>query len=482
MDKIKQVLQQKFGYDELRPGQDRIIEAVLSKKDVTAILPTGMGKSLCYQLPAYILGGTVLIISPLVSLMQDQVEQLKRMGEKRVVALNSFLSFHEKKYILSNLSAFRFVFTSPEMILQPAVKERLSKLDLSLIVADEAHCISQWGFDFRPDYLRIGDWLQSFNRPPVLALTATATEKVVDDIHRYLQMKNPFTYTHSLDRPNLHYAIVHMDNQDEKTGWLVTHTKKYQGPGIIYTQSRQRSEELSALLNENGVRCGFYHAGMEQEDRVFIQQQFLSGDLKWVCATNAFGMGVHKDDIRQVIHEHLPSSPANYIQEVGRAGRDGENAVAILLYTEGDADRTRFIVNEEIPTKLFVDMIMEKRTNGKNPANLVDEGSMTETEFRVLSYWLERTDPNDTVRIIEGLRFEKNRDINDMLKLIEANRCIRSKILEYFGQELVESEKPTECCSVCGLDLEHLIANNEEETESMALSDWEERVRKLFPI
>lgn len=482
MDKLKHVLKERFGYDELREGQEEIIQAVLAGRDVAAILPTGMGKSLCYQLPGYLLEGTVLIISPLLSLMQDQVEQLKRMGEKKVVALNSFLSYQDKQRILFNLSSYRFVFTSPEMILQPIVRDRLAKTKLSLIVADEAHCISQWGFDFRPDYLRISDWLKSFQRPPVLALTATATSKVVQDIHYYLQMDEPFIHIHSLDRPNIRYVIEKLENQDQKTEWLISHTKTYEGPGIIYTQSRQRAEGLSAILNENGTRSGFYHAGMEQEDRVFVQQQFLSGELKWVCATNAFGMGIHKGDIRQVIHDHLPATPANYIQEVGRAGRNGDDAVAFLLYTGGDEDRTRFVVNEDIPIKHFIEMIIEKKSNGENPARLVEDGFMNETDFRVLTYWLERTNPLETFQIVERLRMEKNRQIQDMLKLIEDTSCLRGKILAYFGQELDQTKKPANCCSVCGVDLGSLLSPKNEELTTASFSAWEERLGQLFPI
>lgn len=482
MEKLQSVLKEKFGYEELRPGQDEIIQAVLSGKDVAAILPTGMGKSLCYQLPAYMLGGTVLIISPLLSLMQDQVEQLKRMGEKRVVALNSFLSYRDKQRIVSNLSSYRFVFTSPEMINQPNIRERLAKMKLSLIVADEAHCISQWGFDFRPDYLRISDWLKTFERPPVLALTATATKKVVQDIQHYLQMKHPFIHIHSLDRPNIRYIIKQLEDLDEKNEWLINHTASYAGPGIIYTQSRQRSEALSSLLNDNGIRSGVYHAGMEQEDRVFVQQQFLSGEIHWVCATNAFGMGIHKDNIRQVIHEHLPATPANYIQEVGRAGRDGNDAAAILLYSEGDSDRTRFVVNEEIPTKLYIDMILEKKINGENPARLVEDGVMKETDYRVLSYWLERTDPEETIHMMERLRMDKDRQIQDMVKLIDNSTCIREKILFYFGQKLDPQHRPSNCCSVCGAEIEEFLSLNDHELPSTTIATWEDRIHQLFPI
>ena len=242
---LQQKLTEYFGYHSFRTGQREVIERLLQGRDVIALLPTGMGKSLCYQLPGYLFDKPVLIVSPLLSLMQDQVDQLKQLGEKRVIALNSFLTPGQKKYALHYLHEYRFIFTSPEMLTQPQVRERLSKIEFSLIVADEAHCISQWGFGFRPDYLRIGEVLQA-NRPPLLALSATATSTVLEDIKAYLHMQEPFMFIGNVDRPNISIAQKTFVAKEEKFQWILQHVKRSAGPGIIYTGSRKKAEHLAS--------------------------------------------------------------------------------------------------------------------------------------------------------------------------------------------------------------------------------------------
>lgn len=332
---LDDLLYSTYGFSSFRPGQREIIERVLAGDDVIALLPTGMGKSICYQLPAKLLPGSVLIVSPLLSLMQDQVAQLKKMGEKSVVAINSFLKPEDKEKIWSSLSSYKFIFISPEMLVQPFVKRQLQQLRISLLVADEAHCISQWGFDFRPDYLRISEILPTLKFPQVLALTATATDKVTEEIKKYLELKQPYIYSHPMDRKNIVYDIKKFEDSREKLDFLKDFIRKFNGPGIIYAGTRKKSQELSMLLTEQGISSAFYHGGMEHQDRVFVQQQFQNGELQWICSTNAFGMGVHIPNIRHVIHFQLPTSIEGYVQEVGRAGRDGQPALATLLYAQG---------------------------------------------------------------------------------------------------------------------------------------------------
>lgn len=289
---LKRILLDRFGYENFRPGQEEVIRHVLNGRDTIAILPTGMGKSLCYQLPGSIMEGSVLIISPLVSLMEDQAMRMRQSGEKRVIALNSFLPYNERQRIIGQLQNYKFIFISPEMLSQDSFGRQLNKVQISLIVVDEAHCISQWGFDFRPDYLRIGDFLKQMGGPTLLALTATADEKVLNDIQQYLQMEMPIVQRHSLDRPNISYSIREVNSAFEKTAWIKDRVTQTAGPGIIYASSRKRADELAIELQMEGVAVQSYHAGKEQDDRSIIQEQFLTGDLEWICATNAFGIGI----------------------------------------------------------------------------------------------------------------------------------------------------------------------------------------------
>lgn len=475
---LQHALKQYFGYDAFRPGQQEIIENILAGNDVVAILPTGMGKSLCYQLPGYLFEKPVLIVSPLLSLMQDQVDQLKQMGEKRVVALNSFLSPEQKRYALHYLHEYRFIFVSPEMLLQPQVKARIAEMDLSLIVADEAHCISQWGFDFRPDYLRIGEIFAHSNRPPILALSATATESVLQDIQHYLNMTTPFHYMHSVNRENIQLAKILFSHKEEKIEWILDHVQKTAGPGIIYTQSRAKAEAISLQLLQQNISAAAYHAGKEAQDRQFIQQQFLTGQLEWIVATNAFGMGVHKDDVRQVIHETMPATLSNYMQEIGRAGRDGKSAVAILLYSDGDEQFAKFIASEDLPKDVHINRFMETVVSGEQPQSLVERGEMSEVVFRVLSYWLARDSAQDVKIRMANLQMKKFEEVQLVLKLIEQPECMRRQVVQYFGQQLNEQQE--QCCTNCGIELSNLVQIRDESKATAKMTNWQHRLEKLL--
>lgn len=475
---LEQTLAKYFGYATFRPGQKEVIEAILSGKDVIALLPTGMGKSLCYQLPAYLLQKPVLIVSPLLSLMQDQVEQLKRFGEKRVVALNSFLTVEEKRYALHFLEQYRFIFTSPEMLLQQQVQEKLANMTLSLIVVDEAHCISQWGFDFRPDYLRIGDWFSQGNRPPVLALSATATEKVVKDIHATLSLHAPFEFMYNVDRPNIHLGRVLFEDRGDKAKWIVEHVKKTAGPGILYLSSRKRAEQYCELFMQAGLRAAAYHAGYSAEDRQFIQQQFIDGELDWIVATNAFGMGINKGDIRQVIHETMPANVANYMQEIGRAGRDGKPALAILLYSDGDEELAKFVVTGDLPSSSHVDRYQELVLQRIAPSQMLKNGELSETAFRVLDYWLHQ-EPEERVKArLRHFALEKYQAVDEMLKIIKTKDCLREQLVGYFGQKL--KKKPENCCENCGIHYDEINTVRMKEEKKVEMMAWESRLKQLL--
>ncbi len=473
---LDELLLTTYGFQSFRPGQREVISRILEGEDVIALLPTGMGKSMCYQLPAQRLSGSVLIVSPLLSLMQDQVAQLKKMGEKSVVAINSFLKPDEREKIWNNLSSYRFIFISPEMLVQPFVKQQLKGIKISLLVADEAHCISQWGFDFRPDYLRIAEILPVLNNPQVLALTATATKKVTDEIQAYLNLDKPYIYTHPMDRKNIAYDIKRFENPRDKIEWLTTFVQQFEGPGIIYAGTRKKSQEITAQLLEMGLSASYYHGGMEHQDRIFVQQQFQNGELDWVCSTNAFGMGVHIANIRHVVHFQLPTSIEGYVQEVGRAGRDGHDALATLLYATGDEMLMESLVMDELPTRHEIEQMAE---NSRDSKRLVDDGIVRETAYRVLTYWLSQLAVDETIARIESIRQEKIKQIDKMKQLVNLSSCIRQYIVGCFDQR-VES-KPSNCCVNDGINYE-VFEKKKQKYQKRELDDWVNRLNALLPM
>ncbi|MFL0504394.1 RecQ family ATP-dependent DNA helicase [Ureibacillus sp. 179-F W5.1 NHS] len=475
---LEKVLQHHFGYTSFRPGQKEVIEQIVKGKDVIALLPTGMGKSLCYQLPGYIFNKPVLIISPLLSLMQDQVDQIKQLKEKRVVALNSFLNATQKKVTIQHLHQYRFIFISPEMLLQPQVQQKLNSMELSLIVVDEAHCISQWGFDFRPDYLRIGEVMDKANRPPILALSATATQKVLGDIESYLKMNEPFTFIHTVDRPNIHMGRVLFQNREEKLDWILEHVLETAGPGIIYTQSRSKTESISERLLQMGISTAAYHGGKDTLDRQFIQQQFIDGSLEWIVATNAFGMGVHKQNVRQIIHESIPSNVANYMQEIGRAGRDGKDALAILLFADGDDEFAKFVGIDDFPNEVHVDLYLEYRRRNESPSTMIQNGEISETAYRVLDYWMHQIHPNEVKHQLLTMKTDKIRAVEEVVNLIRTKSCMREKLVHYFGQNLME--KPSDCCECCGLDYHNIIQKRESFEQDETAVSWKKRLETIL--
>jgi ATP-dependent DNA helicase RecQ len=479
-----------FGYSEFRQGQEEVIQSVLEGRDTIAMLPTGTGKSLCYQLPAYITGGTVVVVSPLLSLMQDQVEHMKVMGEKRAVALNSFLDFKEKNYILRNLNLFRFIFISPEMLMAPKVMERLQTLSISLFVVDEAHCISQWGHDFRPDYQRLGEVRASLGSPVTIALTATANMEVREDIKKILQMRDCEEIVHSADRPNISLAIKKVSSYQEKMETLLDVVSSFEQPGIIYFSSKKMAEETAEWLKQKGMhKTAYYHGGMEQEQRILIQQQFLHGQLDIICATSAFGMGVNKADIRFVIHFHLPSSAEAYLQEIGRAGRDGKRSIAMLLYSQGDEGLLYQIIDHEMPSDFQIEEYF-KQAGEKPETVLMDQLGLNEVHIRFLSFYkqvyISRSKdsiPGDQgltpfVKYTRDLRLDSKRiKIGMMADWASGTTCRRIGILHMFGEQYQGNNKM--CCDTCGLDYSRFEGNQRDEGKDERLT-WEEQLSKML--
>ncbi len=334
MEDLHQILKRYWGFDDFRPLQEDIIRSVTEGRDSVALLPTGGGKSLCYQVPGIALEGVCVVISPLIALMKDQVEGLQEKGIP-ARTLSAGMKRNEIDRILDKAvhGKLSFLYVSPERTLTELFRERFAKMNVNLLAVDEAHCISQWGYDFRPSYLRIAEIREKQPSAPVLALTATATPQVVEDIREKLGGPDAAIFRKSFERKNLAYVVRH---SEDKGGTLLRILGKVKGTGIVYARSRKRTERIAAFLKERGFSAAAYHAGLDKEKRSELQQAWLQDRVRVMVATNAFGMGIDKPEVRTVVHLDLPDSPEAYFQEAGRAGRDGKKSYAVLLFHAND--------------------------------------------------------------------------------------------------------------------------------------------------
>jgi ATP-dependent DNA helicase RecQ len=334
MSDLRKILIKYWGHEKFRPLQEDIINSVLSGKDTLALLPTGGGKSLCFQVPALIKEGVCLVISPLIALMKDQVENLQKRGIQ-AVAVNSAMNRSEIDYALDQavFGKVKFLYISPERIETELFRERLKRMKVSLLAVDESHCISQWGYDFRPPYLRIAAVRQYLPGVPVLALTATATPLVVKDIQHKLQFVNGNVFQKSFERKNLTYLVYSEENKFER---LLKIANSLKSTGVVYVRNRRKTREIAEFLQRNGVSADYYHAGLESKQREDKQNAWMSGRCKVIVSTNAFGMGIDKPDVRFVVHMDLPDTLESYFQEAGRAGRDEKKAWAVILWEKAD--------------------------------------------------------------------------------------------------------------------------------------------------
>jgi ATP-dependent DNA helicase RecQ len=351
----QQTLQQVFGYSEFRIGQEEVIDNALNRNDSLILMPTGGGKSLCYQVPAIMLGGLTVVISPLISLMKDQVDGLNANGINAAY-INSTLRYSEINNIFYQIQCgnIGIIYVAPERMLKPEFIERLHQLPLVLIAVDEAHCVSNWGHDFRPEYARLGILKQHFPQTPIMALTATADKATQQDILQQLQLNNPFVQISSFDRPNIRYTL---EEKFHPLQQVIKYLKEQENnSGIIYCTSRKRVDEVSAQLSSHGFNATGYHAGLEQAVRQKAQEDFSRDDVQIIVATVAFGMGINKPNVRFVIHYDIPKNIESYYQETGRAGRDGLPAEALMLFDPSDIPRVkRFFENIEDPHRRRVE-------------------------------------------------------------------------------------------------------------------------------
>jgi len=375
VQEIKTALKKYFGFTELRPGQEEIISSILGGDEVIAVLPTGAGKSLCYQIPSLISDNFSIVISPLIALMKDQVDSLNRKNEVAAF-INSTMSIGESEEVLRKISfgKIKILYLAPERLENKSFAERIHRLSPNFLFIDEAHCISEWGHNFRPSYTKINEFIEFCSLNKVSAFTATATPEVIKDISNQLKFKDPKIFVKGFERDNLYLNVQLNVKKKNKLLELLT---TINGAAIIYTSSRKKAEEAAEFLTIKGIKCGYYHAGLRPIERRKVQDDFINNELRVICATNAFGMGIDKKNIRLLIHYNMPASIENYYQEIGRAGRDGVNSDVYLLYEDNDINIQNFFISNSHPTKEFIQSIY----SAINDYNQVAINSLPTTEL-----------------------------------------------------------------------------------------------------
>jgi len=468
---IRRLLNTVFGIQQLRDGQQRVIDSVLDGKDTLAIMPTGSGKSLCYQIPARILEGMTIVVSPLISLMKDQHEKLNEMGI-RAVQVNSTLHAEEEREALAAIAENRceIVFCTPERLVMAEFVEVLKPVKIALVVVDEAHCISQWGHDFRPAYLEMAGAIEALDRPPVLALTATATEEVMDDIGRQLNRPRMNVINTGVYRPNLHYRVQQVTNPDEKLEEARRLVGKTEGKGIVYAATVKMAEEMYHLLAEAGESVTIYHGKLPAAERKLNQDLFMNDERRVMVATNAFGMGIDKPDTRFVIHLQIPANLEAYYQESGRAGRDGKDAECTLLFLQDDKRVQQFFLVKHYPTAAEIrsvyEAVRELAENETATPERVDDvaGDLAGPHLKVclkllkdmkllrqsrkLAYNVTAQQPKDSLfeAMAEVYRRKQEHDkeaLEQMVSYAVSGFCRWKLLLDYFGDEVEGFEK---CC------------------------------------
>lgn len=398
---IHEILRKYWSYGTFRPMQEDIIRSVLSGRDTLALLPTGGGKSLCFQVPGLALGGTTLVISPLVALMNDQVQNLRRRGIS-AVAISAAMHYREIDVALTNaaLGHVQFLYVSPERLTNEDFRQKISHLPVTLIAVDEAHCISQWGYDFRPSYLQIKEIRQYFPGVSIIALTASATREVVEDIQVQLDFREKNIFRQSFVRRNLRYVV---QKEENKAARLIRIISRLGGSGLVYLRNRKRTEELSSWLRAQKISSAAYHAGLKYDERQTIQQDWIDNKTQVICATNAFGMGIDKPDVRFVVHLDLPDSLEAYFQEAGRAGRDGQISYSTILFSAADQQQLTENFKKNFPEIPYIRNVYKALCNYYQIANGAGEGVNIDLDIESIcrSYNLSAPLVYNSIRFLE---------------------------------------------------------------------------------
>jgi ATP-dependent DNA helicase RecQ len=468
-------LRKHFGFADFREGQVEVISAILEGKDAVVVMPTGSGKSLCYQLPALMLGGPTLVVSPLIALMKDQVDALLERGLPATF-INSSLNPNEQNARINAVrqGRFKLVYVAPERFRSHRFLAALQSVKVALFAVDEAHCISTWGHDFRPDYLRLKEAIRLLGVQQTVALTATATPYVRSDIIQQLGLNQPQTFVSGFDRPNLSIEVAHVEKERQKIARIKSLAKSHAGSGIVYTATRKAVEQVTSRLTSEGLRVSAYHAGMKDSVRIKAQEDFMSGRTQMIVATNAFGMGIDKPDIRFVAHYQMPGSIEAYYQEIGRAGRDGLPSSCVLLFNYADKNTHDFFIEGSYPSletiqDVYDALIATRVRQIELSTTEIARRAGVSNEMAVQSslYLLERAghidrtggrssrvvlmldpkatklrvNPNDVARRA-GLERRKLREI---IEFCYSDDCYRAHILDYFGDRHHERR-----CGTCG--------------------------------
>jgi ATP-dependent DNA helicase RecQ len=471
-ERIRRVARERLGFDRLRPGQAEVVEAVLKGRDALAVMATGYGKSAIYQLAGLLLDGPTLVVSPLIALQRDQVERLDDEALGGAASVSSSVSESDREEALEDARAdeLEFLFMAPEQLANPEVLDEVRRAAPSLMVVDEAHCISEWGHDFRPDYLRLGSVAEAIGRPPVLALTATAAPPVREEIVDRLGMRDPFVQVSGFDRPNLWFGVERFHDERAKERRLIERVGELAKPGIVYTATRRDAERLADDLADAGLRAVAYHGGMAAGRRGEVQEAFMADEVEVIVATTAFGMGIDKPNVRFVVHHAIADSVDSYWQEVGRAGRDGEPAAAVLLYRAEDVGLRRFFAGGGQVDEEQIEEVAAAVDRAKGPVEPGELKARTELSESKLTTAVGRLEDVGAVEVRPDGRVQAAGDLGaeaveaaaqvqadreafdrsriDMMRAYAELRgaCRREFLLSYFGEA---TEGPCGHCDLC---------------------------------